>query len=147
MIRHYIYIVVSAVAAFVFASCELDTSSNGDLDGMWRLAQVDTLATSGVNRMEGEKKYWMFQYSLLQLEDKAGNAGSVLLRFEHNGNALRLYDSYAYDREEGDKPLDDPSVMAPYGVNALDETFTIEALDGRRMVLSNEELRLSFRKL
>lgn len=138
---------VSAFVAVMMASCELNTSDNGDLDGMWRLAQVDTLATSGVNRMEGEKKYWMFQYKLLQLEDKAGTMGSVLMRFEQNNGTLRVYDPYWYDREDGDRPLDDPSQMAPYGVNALEETFTIEVLDGGRMVLSNGTLRLSFRKL
>lgn len=138
---------VSAIVAVMMASCELETSGNGDLDGMWRLAQVDTLATSGVDRMEGEKKYWMFQYKLLQLEDKAGTIGSVLLRFEHKGGTLRVYEPYIYDRENGDRPLDDPALMAPYGVNALDETFTIEALDGGKMVLSNDKLRLSFRKL
>ena len=138
---------VSAIVAVMMASCELETSGNGDLDGMWRLAQVDTLATSGVDRMEGEKKYWMFQYKLLQLEDKAGTIGSVLLRFEHKGGTLRVYEPYIYDRENGDRPLDDPAMTAPYGVNALDETFTIEALDGGKMVLSNDKLRLSFRKL
>ncbi len=138
---------VSTFVAVMMASCELNTSDNGDLDGMWRLAQVDTLATSGVNRMEGEKKYWMFQYKLLQLEDKAGTMGSVLMRFEQNNGTLRVYAPYWYDREDGDRPLDDPSQMAPYGVNALEETFTIEALDGGRMVLSNGTLRLSFRKL
>lgn len=138
---------VSAIVAVMMASCELETSGNGDLDGMWRLAQVDTLATSGVDRMEGEKKYWMFQYKLLQLEDKAGMTGSVLLRFEHKGGTLRVYEPYIYDRENGDRPLDDPAMTAPYGVNALDETFTIEALDGGKMVLSNDKLRLSFRKL
>lgn len=138
---------VSAIVAVMMASCELETSGNGDLDGMWRLAQVDTLATSGVDRMEGEKKYWMFQYKLLQLEDKAGATGSVLLRFERKGGTLRVYEPYIYDRENGDRPLDDPAMTAPYGVNALDETFTIEALDGGKMVLSNDKLRLSFRKL
>ena len=145
--RHCLYMAVSAFVAVMMASCELNTSDNGDLDGMWRLAQVDTLATSGVNRMEGEKKYWMFQYKLLQLEDKAGTMGSVLMRFEQNNGTLRVYDPYWYDREDGDRPLDDPSQMAPYGVNALEETFTIEVLDGGRMVLSNGTLRLSFRKL
>lgn len=145
--RHFVYMAVTALVALVMASCELETSGNGDLDGMWRLAQVDTLGTSGVNRMEGEKKYWMFQLRLLQLEDKAGTVGSVLLRFERNGNTLRVYDPYAFDRENGDRPLDEPSMLLPYGVNALDETFTIEALGGGRMVLANDRLRLSFRKL
>ena len=71
----------------------------------------------------------------------------MLLRFEHKDGTLRVYEPYIYDRENGDRPLDDPALMAPYGVNALDETFTMEALGGGKMVLSNDKLRLSFRKL
>lgn len=79
-------------------SCELETSNNGDLDGMWHLVRVDTLSTSGVKYMEDDKIYWLFQFKLLQLEDKTGNKVSLLMRFEHKDNILRLYDPYIYDR-------------------------------------------------
>ena len=147
MIKLYLRYVLAVVVIAVMYSCELETSGNGDLDGMWRLSQVDTLATQGVDRMEGKKLYWSFQYDLLQFDDKAGGHGSVLLRFERSGSTLRLHDPYVYDRENGDYQLDDVSLLSPFGMNSLDETFTIESIDGGKMVLRTEELRLYFRKL
>ena len=49
--------------------------------------------------------------------------------------------------ENGDYQLDDVSLLSPFGMNSLDETFTIESIDGGKMVLRTEELRLYFRKL
>lgn len=145
--KHYINIAIVMAAAVLMCSCELDTSGNGDLDGMWHLTSIDTLSTSGVKRMNEDKIYWSFQYRLLQLEDKSGAAVRALLRFEHKNGTLRLYDPYIYDREDGDKPLTDSVMLAPYGINALEETFTVEGLSGNKMVLRTDKLRLSFRKL
>ncbi len=97
--------------------------------------------------MEQEKIYWLFQFKLLQLDDKSGVRDNLLMRFEHKDNVLRLYDPYIYDRTNGDKPLTDTSLSAPFGVNALEESFTVESLGGDKMVLRTEKLRLSFRKL
>lgn len=145
--RHYIGFMIFAVVTAAFCSCELETSGNGDLDGMWRLAAVDTLETSGSKDMSGTKLYWSFQSRLLQLDDKGGKEPSVLLRFEHKDGTLRLYDPYLYDREDGDKPLDDVGRLAPFGVNALEENCAVESLGGSKMTLRTEKLRLSFRKL
>lgn len=145
--KQHIGIVLLVVCTWLVSSCELETSGNGDLDGMWHLVRVDTLSTSGVRQMEQEKIYWLFQLKLLQLEDKSGVRDNLLMRFEHKDNVLRLYDPYIYDRTNGDKPLTDTSLSAPFGVNALEESFTVESLGGDKMVLRTEKLRLSFRKL
>lgn len=145
--KRHIGIVFAAACTFFLYSCELETSDNGDLDGMWHLVRVDTLSTSGVRQMEQEKIYWLFQFKLLQLDDKSGKLDNLLMRFEHNGDVLKLYDPYIYDRTNGDKPLTDTSLLAPFGVNALEESFTVESLQGDKMVLRTEKLRLRFRKL
>lgn len=137
---------MAAIMAF-FCSCELETSDNGDLDGMWRLASVDTLATSGHKDMEGTKLYWLFQNHLLQFNDKSGEHDDILLRFEHKDGTLRLYNPYVYDRDNGDKPLEDTELLAPFGMNMLEENFEVEALSGSRMTLKTTTLRLGFRKL
>lgn len=136
-----------AVVLALFCSCELETSGNGDLDGMWYLVSVDTLATSGSKDMDGTKIYWLFQSKLLQLEDKSGGNSSILLRFEHKDGTLRLYNPYRYDRENGDQPLDDVGPLAPFGVNALEENCDVEKLNGSKMILKTATLRLGFRKL
>lgn len=145
--KYYIFTLLSVICMLSLSSCDLETSGNGDLDGMWHLVRVDTLSTGGVKQMEQDRIYWLVQFKLLQLDDKNGTRSDILMRFEHNGNTLRLFDPYIYDRTDGDKPLTDVSLCAPFGVNALDETFKVESLDGKKMVLSTDSLRLSFRKL
>ena len=109
MKRKDIYTIIAAwLTAVLSASCEIETSDNGDLDG---------------------------------------DRGDFLFRFEHKGKTLRLYDPHVNDRMNGDPAVDDAGMLRPFGVNALDETFGVERLTGSKMVLSTEELRLSFTKL
>ena len=132
---------------FVLTGCDVETSGNGDLDGMWRLTAVDTLQTGGRLELNEELRAWSFQNKLLELRDHTGPTGAFLLRFEHKNKTLRTYQPYVFNREEGDYPLENAAYMAPFGLNHLDETFTIEELSGARMTLKGEELQLSFRKL
>lgn len=135
-----------AVVLAVFCSCELETSGNGNLDGMWRLVSMDTLATGGSKDMDGTKLYWSFQNNLLQFDDKNMEYNSILFRFEHKDGTLRLYNPYIYDRDNGDKPVDDVGLLAPFGVNMLEENCEIELLNGSRMTLKTSVLRLCFKK-
>lgn len=146
MTRHISFILTAAVTS-ILCACDLETSDNGDLDGMWHLVRVDTLSTSGVKQMDGEKIYWSFQYKLLQVDDKTGARNSALLRFEHVGGTLRLHTPYVYDRTNGDSPLTDVSLIAPFGINALENNFTVERLNGSNMIINDNYLRLYFKKM
>lgn len=147
MKRCYINILIATVVAFMFGSCEIETLDNGDLDGMWHLTRIDTLATSATADMSSKSIYWSFQARLLELDDKSWEHQSLLMRFEHNGATLRLYDPYIYDREDGDKALEDITLLNPYGIVAPDETYTIERLNGSKMVLLSGTYRMYFTKL
>lgn len=143
----YINIFIAFVVSMMFGACEIRTLDNGDLDGMWHLTRVDTLATSTTADLGNERIYWSFQARLLQLDDKSGMHQSLLMRFEHNGATLRLYDPYIYDRENGDKPLEDITLLNPFGIVAPDETYTIESLSGNKMILLLGTYRMYFKKL
>lgn len=140
-------LVPALLAAVLVCSCEIEMSSNGRLDGMWHLVSVDTLSTSGVRDMSEERIYWSFQNRLLELDDKSGVNHSVLYRFELSDGILNLRDPYIYDRENGDKPLTNIIMLVPFGINELEENFTVEALGHGKMVLRSEYLRLKFRKM
>ena len=144
--KRIVFVLFTALV-FITSSCELETVGNGKLDGMWHLVSVDTLLTDGRTDMSGERIYWSVQQRLLLAEDKSGQYANVLFRFKHSDGKLRLFDPYFYDRENGDKPITDVFMLTFFGINSLDETFTIESLDGSRMVLCSPELRLSFRKM
>lgn len=140
-------LVPALLAAVLVSSCEIEMSGNGKLDGMWHLVSVDTLSTSGVRDMSEERIYWSFQNRLLELDDKSGVNHSVLYRFELSDGILNLRDPYIYDRENGDKPLTNIIMLVPFGINELEENFTVEGLGHGKMVLRSEYLRLKFRKM
>lgn len=148
MKRKDIYTIIAAwLTAVLSASCEIETSDNGDLDGFWHLERVDTIRTGGRVDLKDEYVFWAVQKDLLNACDRHGDRGDFLFRFEHKGKSLRLYDPHVNDRMNGDPAVDDAGMLRPFGVNALDETFGVERLTGSKMVLSTEELRLSFTKL
>lgn len=131
----------------LFAACDLETSGNGKLDGFWHLESVDTLS-GGFNDLSQKRIFWAFQKDLLELSDKDYVLSHCLMRFNRDGGALKLSDPYLYDREsgEGDHPLMDAAVLNPYGINAIETTFTVEKLSSSKMVLNDGTLRLYFTK-
>ena len=146
-VRSFLGSLMLAMAVLVLAACDVETSSNGDLDGLWRLETVDTLATGGHCELGDELRTWSVQHRLLELRDHTGTAGAFLLRFDHHDNLLRTYQPYVFNRTDGDYPLESAAYMAPFGINALDATFTVVSLSSSTMQLRDDQLQLSFRKL
>ena len=131
-------------------SCSIEMSGNGDLDGFWHLERIDTLDTGGTLSLADSLRFWAVQAKLLAWVDR-GNAHhggyfGYLARFDHSAGRLRVYQPYLNDRANGDIPVEDAAELAPFGVNALDETFTVEELSGSSMTLRSDVLRLWFRK-
>ena len=124
-------------------SCELETSDNGDLDGFWHLVEVDTLATGGVKDLHQSKMFWSFQMNLLQFT----GSGRYFARFSHENGQLIVNHPQNYDSKKGHQPVTDVSVLAPWGLNALEVQFRIEHLSGSSMTLNDGTLRLQFTKM
>ena len=137
---------VALMVLVMLGSCELERSRNKKLDGYWRLQQIDTIGTGGVNTMQGKRMFWAIQHKLLELRDIDGNVAKCLLRFEKQGDSLMLSQPYLYDRENGDKPLTNTEILQHYGVTRLNEHFRIDNLTSSRMVLSSRKCRLHFVK-
>lgn len=136
-----------AIAVVVLlSSCEIETSGNGDFDGMWHLRRIDTLATNTACDMSNESIYWLVEADLIVLDDKSGNNEDIIMLFKLTGDSLRLYSPYIYDRESGDREIEGVEQLQPYGVNAIDETFGIGSLSSGKMILESTKLRLTFKK-
>lgn len=144
-----LYILLAAVC---LTSCDgFHSSSNGDLDGMWHLEEVDTLYLSTWSNpvdYSGKGIFWSVQDKLLCLDDHViTDNKTCLMRFEHQGDELRVFNPYfIQDRPEPDQPIDDVIYLKPFGINELDETFYIETLSRKKMVLWSKTLRLKFKK-
>lgn len=130
-----------------FVSCGdlIETSDNGKLDGMWHLTRIDTLETGSGVDMAKDRKYLSVQGSILQVHD-ADRGEKYMFRFSHTESRLELSDARSNDRTEGDPKVTNVSVLAPYGINRLSETFKVEKLTGSRLVLVSSTLRLIYRK-
>ncbi len=70
----------------------------------------------------------------------------MVLRFLHDSNRLVVSEPYISDRETGDIKVTDAGQLAPYGITALADTFTIEKLKRSTFILKNKTLRLTLKK-
>ena len=157
----YIYqkLTVAAMlaASMLSVSCELETSNNGKLDGFWHLEQIDTLKTGGIHDLSESYLFWAFQGKLLSVSEKhvVQKVGmendhvylqEYLFRFSRPADSLVLSEPILSNRMVGDEIVTDPSVLRPYGINALEEHFKVEEMNSKRMVLSTDSLRLWLRR-
>ena len=130
-------------------SCELETSGNKELDGYWQMDQVDTLSTGGVADTREALVFWGVQGKLLQIrysENGTFLGEGLLFRFNQDDKHLTLFSPVIHHLYETDEPIDDVEILKPFGIFNLEETFDIEELDDKEMVLTNDVLRLHFRR-
>ena len=80
---------MATIALTTLASCEIETSDNGDFDGFWHLERVDTLATGGTLDLSKKRVFWGVQYKLISVRDvdvdkefvkEKLNGGQMILR-------------------------------------------------------------------
>lgn len=140
--------IIGIVTTRFFCSC--DGSDNGDLDGMWHITQIDSIANNQSIDIASDLRFWSFQDKLLQLFNyKADSWKTVLMvRFEHSDGQLIISSPFIYDRMDGDIPLADDSLflLYPHGINSVPDTFDVEHLDRKKMQLSDDVVRLYFEK-
>ena len=141
--------IIVTLAIVSLASCEIETSDNGDFDGFWHLERVDTLATGGTCDLSKKRVFWGVQYKLISVydTDKEGTFG-YYLRFTQTRDKIVTMSPYKnnWHQDNGDIPVDDPTQLAPYGINNLEEEFVKEKLNGGQMILRSKTLRLKFKR-
>ena len=137
---------------FLLASCNVETSGNGSLDGFWHLERVDTLATGGTTDYSSGYVFWGVQKDLIYIKDSSNiSVGAYYLRFNQTHDSLhitKIYLDHNPNHEQGgDIPVEAiDNNLRFLGLNALPEHFKKEAINGNRMILSTEKLRLKFKK-
>lgn len=144
MKKLYIYIIG---VVLLMAGCDVESSSNGDLDGFWQMtARSDKYTDVGARDMRESGLTWSFQGKLLELRDVNDRQKDIVMSFEHVGNQLRLYNPYLVERDSEDIIVSDLEVLLPYGISQTDGKYDVVELSGDRMVLENERFLLKFRK-
>lgn len=133
-------------ATMTTIACTMETSDNGDLDGLWQLYATDSLDKDASTDMRQSGIYWAVQARLLELRDVNMVLPPVLFRFENTGTRLILNHPIVNVKQLGDSLVTDPDLLRPYGLSRLSDTLFIEHLDASRMVLETRQLRMHFRK-
>ena len=154
--KKYLFGFAMGCLTLLMASCNIESSDNGDLDGLWQLASVDTLTTGGHADLRGSNVAWAFQGKLLEL--KRAEVWYVC-KFTHADGMLTLGTLFYVDRNQEDPEVKEDSevkdgeeersklsALQPYGINALEESFKVITLKSGTMVLESTMLRLNFRK-
>ena len=135
--------------SMLMVSCELETSGNKELDGYWQMEQVDTLSTGGVADTRESLVFWGIQGKLLQIRySEGGNylGEGLFFRFSREDSYLRLYSPVLHHLYETDEPIEDVEILKPFGIFNLEEVFYLEVLNDDALVVSNDQLRLYFRR-
>lgn len=148
MKKSIISLLCFAAAATGMTSCDgLEMSHNGKLEGYWHIVEFDTLATGGVCNMSEGTLFLGVQMHLMSFYDSSSTVANLFSHFEKGDSTLRFYDFYRDDRTAGDHRETDISAMRLYGINDLNETFSIEHLSSNSLVLKGSKLRIKLRKL
>lgn len=133
------------LSTVILSSCDVHSSDNGDLDNMWYLVQVDTLSNGRSVDYRSQKVFWSFQGSLMQT-NCANDDEKYMYKFEKSNQIIKVSSPFHYDRINGDEMITEETldVIRPFGINSLNETFSIESLNNKKMVLKNDNLCLTF---
>lgn len=133
-------------------SCD-KVPANGCLDGTWQLVSIERSDT--IIDAKPSQKYISFQLGLIQLRQASLEYEDYTRYYGHfskNGDEMRFYDlclpSDNTTSSDDDRPFTEAniSMLNGWGIYHTDNTFHIDTLNSRRMVLSNSETTLRFRK-
>lgn len=128
-----------------FTNCQ-KLPMNGDLDGMWQLMTVN-------GKKVERQTYISIQLHLAQLTYGDTKNEFYYCHFKHQGSTMRFFD-FCYPcghenwNQDNEKlPEADLHKIKPFvGEAAADITYHVDHLSDRRMILSNDTLKLVYRK-
>lgn len=143
---HSLYLIfTTAVLCSVTSACELESSDNGKLDGMWKLTSVDTLATGGSTSMMERQIFWSVQSRVLQMNEYI-HQERCIFRFKQTADSLILWDARYNQRELGDPAVASVNDLPHLYLPSLTPRYRKELLSSSSLVLTDGRLRLIFSK-
>ena len=146
--------ILFASVLWLVACGDLEGSGNGDFDGMWQLAQVDSIDKNISIDVRERQIYWCVQGNMLDMRDHLLENGyghsPLLFRFEFVSDTLHVTNPFLNYRREQDPSPTSPKATEFYGLNGLEEAFLVRQLSASKMVLEtcrqHDNVRMHFRK-
>ncbi len=140
-----LYILLGIGVSLLLMSCHLETSNNGDLDGLWQATIKEDIATGEVVDLRDYQATWSFQGKLVQM-NASSIPNHVVGTFIQTENYLKVDKLSIFTSGKGDEPISDVAVLEVFGFTKLDETFELLELNSNALRLQNDKVRLTFRK-
>lgn len=150
---NFLFIVILAI--FGLSSCSFETDKvdgDNDFKGFWHLESVETLSTDSASETVTHdyskgRVFWAFQRKLLEIRDYDDySIPTLFCRFNIANGKITITEAYRYsDIEQQDIPVSDDSILIHYGIPTLNTTYDY-SIDGGKMVLSTDKIRLHLRK-
>ncbi len=126
--------------------CKLESSSNGKLDGYWKLCTIDDLVSSTPEDLNSKSIFWSVEKDLLVVRDNDDSSRTeYVFRFHQSDTELTLSDSQIY-KKSGNVALESIERLYKFGIYSQPITYSIDHLTSSRMTLSTAEVRLVFKK-
>lgn len=132
--------------SLLLSSCNMVTSNNGSLDGLWQGMMKEDVTTGEVVDLRDFQATWAFQGGMIQMNSTTFPPSHVIGKFERGDKMLRVYHMAVFTHGQGDTPIEDASMLSVFGFTQLDETFQILELNNDALRLQNSKVRLTFRK-
>lgn len=134
------------ILCMTLSSCDLEISDNGDLDGYWQLTKVDSIESGTITSMKGSNIFWAIQADVLQVRNINYHNRKILFRFTNKNGQLNIYNPLLEINKDERVEVTNDSILKPLYIQSANETFTIDQLTNSNMILSNNMLRIYFKK-
>lgn len=133
--KNIVILLTSFLLTALLAACQ-KSPINGDLDGQWQVMIVEPEPVDP-DPMFDTRLYYCFYMHVCQLSIPGGTwiAGNM----NYSDNQL----SINFPKELNSLEL---NALSQYGINSNPVVFDIEYLDGKKLVLRNEETVVTLRK-
>lgn len=150
LLRHTLLYIAAIV--LTVGLCQCQKYSDEDHEGQWQLVEIALPDGTMTEDVKANGVYWRMQLGILQIVctgiPEENNLGEVIARIEVSDGRLRLTEIY-HSQREADILITDPAdaaTLRPYGITAPVEDYAINTLTNNHMVLTSDNLRLTFRK-
>ena len=115
-----------------FTGCQ-KADDNGELGGFWKLVELEDIATNSVNNYSEKNYFLAVQLDLMEFRALGANYA----RFQHRGDSLHV-------QMIGDNIPD--GLLSIFGFQKAEQSFFVERLNDKRMVLCTQLSKLTFKK-
>lgn len=145
--KKIIYSILTACTLAWTTSCG-DYDINGDLDGMWHLRTIETLANNSVENVKEQCVYYSIQQNLISVKrlykpNSTEQYKQHIGRFIHTGDSLILHNFRVFQNEG---IVSTPEDLAPFYLVGTTSRYAIKKLDADEMVLRTGLQEFTFKK-